>query len=139
MEVSEVGYKKPPKHSQFKPGNKASKGGVKLPKEFKEIRALTKDSFKHLVEALAGNDLVALEKAYKEGTVLERWISSIMLNSIKKGDMTSLNLLLPWLIGKVPDKIDASLTVINPFKDMDHDKKIEMAKEVVELLERQKK
>lgn len=81
-------------------------GRPPIPEAFKKMRALSKETFKKLGDALVSSDLKTLERAYKDGTIIERAVASIMLNIIKKGDMSALNILLPWLIGKVPDKVE---------------------------------
>lgn len=137
----ETGYKKPPKHSQFKAGdipNPNGRGG-KASVSLKAVKIMTIEQLKEALNAaLSGNlmDLKAIAENPKS-TVLQVSVATALYKAAKNGDWMTTEKIIERIVGKVPDKIDTSITV-NPFSNMTEEEKLAKARDVVAMLEKKK-
>ena len=85
MSEKKVGYKNPPKHSQFKKGQSGNPKG--RPKGSSSLMADLKEALE--VE-------VTIREAGKEGVVTaKKGISYVLVQKALKGDLRAMNLLMP--------------------------------------------
>jgi hypothetical protein len=119
--MSEVGYKKPPKEHQFKPGQVANPlGGRAHNPELRAIKRLTAAEVAEIGSLVVLGDLQALQEIVKESrdpwlydaegkhSVLKVWMATIAIKAIQKGDVHGLDVLLNRLIGRTAEKIQIS-------------------------------
>jgi hypothetical protein len=105
---SEVGYGKPPKHTRFKPGNRANPLGAGAHyKKKKTVKKLTSEELAEVLNLVVAQDKKGLEQIRnsKTATVLQIWIASIALRGINSGDPYAMDKLLERMIGKVPQAV----------------------------------
>ncbi len=132
---SEVGYKKPPKHTQFKKGNKANPKGYNASLETRILRQTTTATLAVMIQkgiSLKENEVRDLLNS-PETTAIEAIILGTILDAIKHRNYNKLEQLLERVIGKVPDKIDMTSKgeSINISKE-DHAKVAAVVKELEE-------
>ena len=95
-----------PKH-KFKKGVVTNPNGRPPdPPELKEIKKLTKGELAILFNKVLHSKPDELNNF--NGTVLEKWLASIVFHGIKSGDFSRLHPFIDRLLGKVPDKIEVS-------------------------------
>lgn len=76
------------------------------PPELKQIKNLTKGELAVLLNKILNSDPADLNQF--NGTVLQKWLASIVFHGIKSGDFSRLHPFIDRLLGKVPDKIEVS-------------------------------
>lgn len=97
-----------------KTGGKDVKPGERLnphgrppdPPELKQIKKLTKGDLALLLNKVLSAKPEELNDF--NGTVLEKWLASIVFHGIKSGDFSRLHPFIDRLLGKVPDKLELS-------------------------------
>lgn len=73
----EVGYKKPPKHSQWKKGQSGNPAGYKVPQDVKELNALLDEILNEEISDERGNKMQKLRVALNR-LILSKNIAGIM-------------------------------------------------------------
>ena len=94
-------------------GNPAGK--PKMAKDLQKIRVLNQSMFTELVNKYLGMTKEQILDAVKapETPALELMIAQVMSKAIVNGDQVRLNFLLDRIVGKVPDRVQQTVT----FKD----------------------
>lgn len=84
------------------------KGAPKLPPDIKEVKKLTTESYIELISYYINKPVYRLDSIYrdKETPILDKIIIRILIEAVKKGDISRLESMISRLIGKVPDKLD---------------------------------
>lgn len=100
--------KPPPKHSQFKKGNKANPlGGNAHNPALKALRKLTVESYREIIELVLTGNLAAIKKIAEDpnSTGLQVGISVAFLKAIKNGDYNVIERIAERIVGKIPDVV----------------------------------
>jgi hypothetical protein len=90
----------------FKKGQSGNpSGGVKLPAEIRDIRKLSVEEYKRVVESLLNSSELTLQTTDLDPTApyLERIVAKCLKRIYESGSIYSLDILLNRLIGRVPD------------------------------------
>jgi len=106
---SEVGYKKPPKQHQFKPGNKMNPKGAAASLEVRALKAVTNATLATMIQkivTLKPDEVKELLES-SETNALEAIVLGTILDAIKHRNYDKLERLLERVIGKVPDKVES--------------------------------
>lgn len=100
--------KPPPKHSQFKKGNKANPlGGNAHNPALKALKKLTVDTYREVIElVLQGkvDDLKAMAQN-PDTPAVQVGIAVSFLKAIKNGDYNVIERIAERIVGKIPDVI----------------------------------
>jgi len=85
-------------------------------KELKELRRLTAEEFVDLGTVLLDATILDIKEIVSnpKSKSLRVWVSTIIMNGIKKGDARSLNEILDRLIGKQKTEVELSGNKANP-------------------------
>ncbi len=89
-EYDEVGYKKPPKHTQWKPGQSGNPKG--RPKKSKD--------FEKLLDAELSQTLRIMENGEARTLSKRELIIKTLVTDALKGDLRALKLVLPFLVNQ---------------------------------------
>ena len=107
----EIGRGKPPKHTQFKPGNNANPlGGKAHNPELKALKKVTHETVKEIIDVALNGTLEDLQEIAKnkKSTALQVGIATSLAKAIQKGDMNTLGAIITRLCGEAPKKIDVT-------------------------------
>lgn len=91
----------------FKAGHPGGPGRPVDPPELKAIKGMTKAELEILFHKILAAKPEELNNF--NGTVLEKWLASIIYQGIKSGDYGRLNPFLERLFGKVKDEISGDI------------------------------
>lgn len=126
----------PKEDTQFKPGRSGNPlGKPKTPPDLLKAKNLTRIELERLLNKFINmprGDLAAYANK-QDATAMELMMASIVSKAIIQGDTQRLDFLLNRLVGKVPDKVEA--TVTNPFHELSDQEKLDKAKQAVAFLE----
>ena len=104
-----MGYKTLDKSRGFQPGVSGNVRGGQLHNHVsKKIKVMTTSEIDRLGALLLNGTLADLQAILQNpsASVLERWMASIMLCGIKKGDHKAWSAILDRLVGKVKERTD---------------------------------
>lgn len=111
-----VGYKNPPKHSQFKKGKVANpEGGRTHNPATRALKNLTVESYREVIElVLTGRvqDLRAMAEN-PETPAIQVAVATSFLRAIREGDYTIVERIAERLVGKIPDEINLRALNVN--------------------------
>lgn len=115
----------------LKPGQSGNpKGRPKNPPQLREIQQLTKGEYSLMINKML--QCKPEDLANYNGTVLEKWVASVIYHGIKHGDPSRLASLIDRLIGKVPEKVE--LTEHEKVKSLSDEELLDAAVKAVEAL-----
>jgi len=108
--TSEVGYKKPPKHSRFKKGVNPNPNNIRKPKAVRAMEKLSEQTLQQVIELVMTGSMKDLKDALQNPDVsfAHRVILKAALKAEKDGSFYQLNEILNRAIGTVKQKIDHS-------------------------------
>jgi hypothetical protein len=119
---------------RFKPGNKMSKGGKRLPAEVKEAakfcRKTLQAKLKEMMVATTA-DLDVIIKDKNEPAV--NVIFARLISKAAKGDLACANAILDRSVGKVKENIEIELPTPMIVENLEGPNKIMGAKEVIDV------
>ena len=104
-----VGYKNPPKHTQFKKGNNANPIGSNAHnQELKALKKITHETVKEIIDVALNGTLADLKAIAEDPTssALQVGLATSLANAIKKGDFGVLSAIITKLTGEMPKKVD---------------------------------
>lgn len=104
----EVGKGKPPKTTQFKPGNNANPLGANAHDPVaKALRKITKETLNEVIELALNANTSELNRIYQdpETPALKKILCGVIADACKDKTLSSLERLLERLIGKVPTDV----------------------------------
>jgi hypothetical protein len=97
--------------TQFKPGQSGNPQGGKLHNaDIRKLKSLGREQVAELGRLVLTNnydDIVSVTKD-ENSSVLKLWMARVVLKGVSDGDVYILNTFLPWIVGKVPDKIETT-------------------------------
>jgi hypothetical protein len=129
--------KNPNPSTMFKKGVTGNPlGRPAVPADLLEARKFTRLKLERVLNRMIHMTRQELSDYIKNPNIgaMELLLASILTKAISHGDYQRADFILNRLVGKVPDKIDATIT--NPFLGMSDEEKLEKAKEVVVVLEK---
>lgn len=85
-------------------------GGGAITPQVRAIRKITMEHIEEVGEIILDGNLTKLSELAKDPStsVLKVWIAKAAAEGIRKGDLSSLEMILNRMIGKVRDKVDVS-------------------------------
>jgi hypothetical protein len=110
--------KPPPKHSQFKPGNRANPiGGHAHNKASKALRKITLPKYREVVELVVSGTLDDLKRMADSNDALKSGIARAFYKAIRNGDYDMIERIAQRIIGKIPDVLEVTNLNVTPNDD----------------------
>ncbi|MGK5087860.1 DUF5681 domain-containing protein [Bdellovibrionota bacterium FG-2] len=117
----EVGRGKPPKHTQFRPGQSGNvEGARRHNQELKAVKRLVSTEVQELATLLLRGNMAEVKAALgdNEASALKVMLASIIDRGFRRGDMRTLDSLLNRLIGRPSANVIVSSDEVSPVRVM---------------------
>mgnify|MGYP000523490317 CR=1 FL=1 len=95
----------------FKPGQSGNPGGQKkADPELLALKALTAQEFKEVANLALMDDIAQVKAIEADQTqpLFRRWLARLAIRGFERGDRDSLEFFANRLLGKVPEKLEAT-------------------------------
>ena len=125
----------------YKPGQSGNPNGKD---SLRPLRSMTKKEIIEVGTYLLDNNITAIREIVKDGinnpdskhSALKVWMSQIVLQNSKKGNVQAFDLLMNRIVGKVSDRIDLNVENNKPIKgDLTPEQKIEAVRQMKDVLQ----
>jgi hypothetical protein len=106
-----VGKGKPPKHSQFKPGNNANPIGAKAHNPaVRALKQITIESYREIIELVMTKNIKTLKEVinHPDTSAVQVGVAKAFLKAIRNGDYGVIERIAERIVGKIPDQLNVN-------------------------------